>query len=547
MAALALVGAIVTGCSSDDNFTDEPQQPEQKSNVVTVRTTLSLGGSDATTRALNPTTGEKTFAVGDKISVSYQQTNDDMIEALSEELQLGDISVDGKTATFTVTLDDPKDGGTVYYGYPGVDGGADFYSGQDGSFETFESNFDRASSEESTMTVSGSNVTLPSLTLENDNAVLVLTLKDADGSNTITSGLRQVTITTVDDRELTYTITAKGGGTFGTDKIYVAIASTNKATITVTATNGTDNYTKTLTDKTYTEGNIYNLGWRMTKQHPVGALAGRFTINESGDKVFFSQGNLQATYDGSTWSWAFAEHQWDYIGNAAGNTSISGDGTVSANNVTVDLFGWVGASNTAWSGDLGTTGNAAMHGISNSTTLNSTNTYGNNKTDALKSDWGTTIGTGWRTMTNDEWYYLFNTRSGATVSGNATIRYTYATINTDVNDGVNGIILFPDGETFAEGEATWGSLNIHSNWTTKCTSAQWTALAAKGCVFLPAAGSRDGATVSDVGSQGYYWTSSYSTSAENAKLLFFWTNLNPALGWAERYRGNSVRLVREVE
>lgn len=40
-----------------------------------------------------------------------------------------------------------------------------------------------------------------------------------------------------------------------------------------------------------------------------GALSGRFTINASGDKVQFSQGNLQ--YVGT---WQFAEHQYDYFG-----------------------------------------------------------------------------------------------------------------------------------------------------------------------------------------------------------------------------------------
>jgi hypothetical protein len=67
----------------------------------------------------------------------------------------------------------------------------------------------------------------------------------------------------------------------------------------------------------------------------TGELNGLFTINASGDKVQFSQGNLQATYDGSAWSWAFAENQWDYIGGRTnsgsepqtGNNYINGNGT----------------------------------------------------------------------------------------------------------------------------------------------------------------------------------------------------------------------------
>ena len=72
---------------------------------------------------------------------------------------------------------------------------------------------------------------------------------------------------------------------------------------------------------------------------PEGALTGAFSINADGDKIAFSKGNLQATYGGSDWTWAFAAHQYDVIGDAVANTAITGSGTVSANG-TVDLFGW---------------------------------------------------------------------------------------------------------------------------------------------------------------------------------------------------------------
>ncbi len=132
------------------------------------------------------------------------------------------------------------------------------------------------------------------------------------------------------------------------------------------------------TNKTFLAGKIYNI--TRSASLPAGAINGKFTINAGGTQVYFSQGNLQATYDGSAWSWAFATNQWDYIGNATANNRINGNGTVSVNG-TVDLFGWVGASST-WTG-------AAQYGISNSTTTNSTATYGNVASEALKSDWNT--------------------------------------------------------------------------------------------------------------------------------------------------------------
>ena len=257
-------------------------------------------------------------------------------------------------------------------------------------------------------------------------------------------------------------------------------------------------------------------GWTIVDPLP-GALSGKFTINASGDQVYFSQGNLQATTSdlGEHWSWAFATNQWDYIGNATANTSINGNGTVSANG-TVDLFGWVGASST-WTG-------AAQYGISNSTTTNSTSTYGNNDSEALKSDWGNTIGSGWRTLTKDEWTYVFNTR---TVNGGTGSGYSY-TKGQSVNSTL-GLVIYPDDYT--------GSEYAGSDWAT---------FEAAGCVFLPAAGLRDGSVVVNYGVIGYYWTSaSVLLDAESAYEMYFSGNgLNTCP--CGRYRGLSVRLARDA-
>ena len=115
MAALALVGAIMTSCSGDDNsIISNPQQPENTSNVVTLTTTVGLDGGTATTRALTET-GVKTFAAGDQIAVIYKNTSNQTVTALSEALPAGDY---GKTATFTVTLTNPKASEPVRYIYP---------------------------------------------------------------------------------------------------------------------------------------------------------------------------------------------------------------------------------------------------------------------------------------------------------------------------------------------------------------------------------------------------------------------------------------------
>ena len=543
MAALALVGAVIVGCSSDDNFIDEPQQPENKSNVVTLTTIVRMDGGAAeargTTRALT-SGGVKTFATGETMALVYKNTSGTTVKVESAALTAGDIASGSKSATFTFELTDPNRTQNVTYIYPAAmatDAGEVNYAAlatQNGTLATLSSSLDLAT-KTGAWTDAGS---LPAATLENQLAILALTLKDnaTPTANDITSTITGVTLS---DGTNSYAVTR----TAAAGPIYVAIQPTTSANITVTATDGTTNYTKSLTGKTYAASNGYSLNWRMVQIYP-------FTVSSGGTKVAFSSGNLQATYDGTSWTWAFAENQWDYIGNAEGNTKVS-DVTpfvygYSGSSTTVDLFGWVGASST-WTG-------AAQYGITSSTTTNNTDGYGNNSSEALKSDWGTLMGDDWRTLTSDEWTYVFNTRaSGSTVNGTSNARYTHATINTDIkygsNKGVNGMILFPDGITIGNSEATsWGKINDTSSYGTKCTTAQWAALAAKGCVFLPAAGYRTGTTVYDAGWYGHYWSSSpYTSDVIYAYSVRFNSGI---LGPADYYRrvlGFSVRLVRQVE
>lgn len=333
--------------------------------------------------------------------------------------------------------------------------------------------------------------------------------------------------------------------------------------ITVTADGATATYTLT---KAFTAGRQYELtlninaaalnntvaitGWTDTQSATVnptvtiesggyGVVPGLFSVSSS-TKVLFSQGNLQATYDGSSWSWTFAPHQWSYIGNAVANTKVGTNGLQDGKTGTVDLFGWVGSSSTTL------TSAPAMYGISNSTT---TSDYGSSTSDALKSDWGTLIGSGWRTLTggsSGEWYYLFNSRSASTVNGTPNARYAKAKVNN-----VQGVILFPDVYTHPAGVTAPTGINATGNtgWTgNNYSDDDWTKMESAGCVFLPAAGDRGGSTVYNVGSGGYYWSSTpYPSNASDACSVYFSSYyLNPA-DETSRYIGLSVRLVRQVE
>ena len=224
-----------------------------------------------------------------------------------------------------------------------------------------------------------------------------------------------------------------------------------------------------------------------------GALTGRFTINAEGDQIFFSKGNLQATYNSDSWSWAFAANQCDYIGNVAANNAISGNGSV-ASNGTVDLFGWSTV--------------ATYYGIHNSTD------YRTYLASGEFFDWGTNIihnggneANLWRTLTINEWGYLFTGRA------NAAKLFGMGSVN-----GINGTILLPDnwtGDKYTDAEdglVKQGSYYYNENGSSysfhNYTEEQWKTMEDNGAVFLPAAGVRDGANVNNVGMSGGYWSAS---------------------------------------
>ena len=263
MAALALVGAMTAGCSSDDNIISQPQQPENKNNVVTLTTTVGFDEATAgTTRALaidyDAKTLTKTFAAGDQIAVVYENTSNTMVKAESVALTAENITAEGKSATFTVTLTDPKASGTVKYIYPAAMAGetdVDYtnLNAQDGTLETIASNLDLAVYEGNLT----SDVKLPApASLANKLAIIAYTIKDSDGSSDLTSTITGMTLS---DGTNNYEVTRSAAA----GPIYVAIQPTSEADIEYTATDGTKNYIKSVTSKTYAAGQFYQLGLKM--------------------------------------------------------------------------------------------------------------------------------------------------------------------------------------------------------------------------------------------------------------------------------------------
>ena len=257
--------------------------------------------------------------------------------------------------------------------------------------------------------------------------------------------------------------------------------------------------------------------------------AGLFSVSAT-KKVEFSKGNLQ--YQASTDTWRFAPHQYSYIGSA--NSNIS-----SSYSEWIDLFGWgtSGYSHGAvsyqpWS----TSVFASAYSAYGSPTANLNDGSG-------MADWGCNpISNGgnlpnqWRTLTDDEWQYLFNTRSTAT-----GIRYAKAKVSE-----VNGVILLPNdwqSSYYTLNDTNTASASFTSN---VITASQWNTLEQHGAIFLPAAGRRDGTSVDNVGDEGYYWSASYCASDGASYLGFYDSFLIYLLTFEYRYYGLSVRLVRDA-
>lgn len=256
MAALALVGIMMSSCAEEI----EVAQPANTGKTVMVKTTVSLG-ENATTRTLTEA-GVKTFAEGDQIAVIYKNTSDETVKVESVALTAADIGGDAHNATFTVVLTNPNPGGAVRYIYPAsraattvatdaaVNASATVnyadLATQDGTFAK-ASTLDLATFD-GTLTDSG---TLPATaSLTNPLTIGKFTIKNSGGTD-ITSSIIEMKIS---DGSNTYTITP----TTALSTFYVAMhAVSSSQTVILNATDGTNHYTKSVTNNTLAASNIY--------------------------------------------------------------------------------------------------------------------------------------------------------------------------------------------------------------------------------------------------------------------------------------------------
>jgi hypothetical protein len=520
---------LTTACSSDDDFEINNEKTEtvaQKDFAIPVTVNVTCEDDDATTRATyNESTHKLGFSKGDKLFVSGLNTSASVntgwfagtLEWQSGGTFSGTIytqneytgSVDALLAGTTMAVLLPA--GYEDYGFLEVM--------NEGSNMLLDTDYAKAFAASKAagveqFSLEWTNKYSSGFALKPRNAILNFTINGLKPS-------ADVNVIFTNDKTDASLVIYKKVKTDGSGTATFAVGVLGGIDIKRISLRVDGNAINLPSSKKLEAGHIYNITRRPVLE---GAISGKFTINGNGDKVFFAKGNLQATTTDNcaSWTWAFATNQWDYVGNAVANNAINGNGTVSTNG-TVDLFGW--STNTTY------------YGIYNST-------YADNYGYSDFKDWGPTMGSGWRTPSVDEWNYVLKTRSASTVNGTAHGRFAKATVADKA-----GLIIFPDWYRHPDGVTRPRNVNIDNcdyNVNTYDATA-WSEMEDAGCVFLPAAGYREGTSMSYVGSGGYYWSSTKFNHDMAEGFSVASSNVDTEGVWVSRHYGYSVRLIHAVE
>ena len=483
------MAAAIVACNKETAIQTADQSAEKTDGIMI---TATLAPKDDATKAIAPVgTGLKTtWEEGETLAILY--------DGKKAEANIDSVDGDGK-ATISFTVEDgTTDGIDCQIIYPadaakadksGVKDAKDYLAAQKG---VLSADLDVRVGE-GTIQIETPGLTVTAQPAP-QYAIFKFTTKNASSADITVSRLSVF----IEGNE--YVITP----TSATSELTVALPPVETSTMVgFTATKSDDSKIYSFAKSvTFAAAKYYQSNLKM--EIVEGVLDGAFSVSAT-KKVRFSRGNLQ--YNTSTSKYSFLENQY---------ATVEANSTVDYSSSNVTLFGW---------------------GTGNNPTLTSTN----NGDYSTFIDWGTAtstdLGTGWRTLTKDEWTYLFND------TGRSTLRYCKAQV-----DGKSGVVLFPDSYTHPSDGGTAPSSTNAANvaYTTNSWDAtQWAAMETAGAVFLPAAGSRNGTTVYDAGGSGNYWSSTpHESSADSAyDLGFYDSGVNPA-SVSSRYYGRSVRLVQ---
>ncbi len=267
MAALVLTAATWSACSNKDELTvsDQPVQ----SRTFTVTTTLSPKGG-VETRSTMTDNGDGSISAewqeGDQIWVRYTNIGD-----APEETTATVTAVDPttKAARISLTLTNPKNGGSISFGYPAgfYNDPKDLCNDQTGTLDDINANFAIISGTE-TMFVFDSEVTLPDVTMM--PAMCIWKFSFTDGTDDITSAVTKLVVD-FPANSTTYAVTPTS-----LDNIYVAMYGDiiNGQPVSVIAQTDLGVYRKTAASVTLASGITYtSTGLALTSAAITNAVA----------------------------------------------------------------------------------------------------------------------------------------------------------------------------------------------------------------------------------------------------------------------------------
>ena len=309
LGALLITAATITACSSDSDIEEkqQPVTPTQKSYTLTINAAKNDG---TTTRALDLDDNEITarWATTENIYVKKGSAWADGSLQPKDAAIISELT--GNLTNITIAENDelelqfPKSGDITY-------------AGQHGTLSDIATNFDWATANFTVGSISPAGVITPEgegdviIPFTNHQAIIKFTLKDKGNSDaainpsafTINDGTSTVSLNDIPSS----TYTTNGDGV-----LYVAFPATGETqTISLTATVGTDNYTFTKSNVTFSNGSYYAITVKMKK--PVCTytaptlVSGTLTYNGNARELVTGGSATNATIyystnGGSSWS-----------------------------------------------------------------------------------------------------------------------------------------------------------------------------------------------------------------------------------------------------
>ena len=278
-----------------------------------------------------------------------------------------------------------------------------------------------------------------------------------------------------------------------------------------------------------------------------GAICGEFKVSDT-KTVRFSKGNLQ--YLASEEKWRFATNQADFV------STIDNERLSAESESWFDLFGY---GTSGWN-----SGAAEYQPYSHSFDGNDY-LQGNLTGSNANADWGVynAISNGgnthgmWRTLTEEEWQYLFFGRGTETDSKK---KFAKAKVTIDGHTSY-GVIILPDNwkvtkadmnhqgiTNFLTGEGPDNGTQTGYD-VNQLNATQWEFMESNGAVFLPAGSRREAQYSGGANSEpisvyvpattgGYYWTANGSVVSFGSSTL--------ALTSFDKWYGANVRLVADM-